>query len=68
MKDFLGREISPGDTLVYPVRRGSVMVLKSARVYAVSDRVLAYTRAVRGTTEYEMSVELEHPTRCVVTG
>jgi len=32
LTDFLGREIKAGDTLIYPVRRGSSMVLKKITV------------------------------------
>lgn len=35
VKDFLGREIKPGDTVVYPVRRGSAMWLKKLRIQQV---------------------------------
>jgi hypothetical protein len=32
MKDFLGREIKAGDTVVYPVRRGSSMWMSRMKV------------------------------------
>lgn len=33
--DFLGREIMAGDTIIYPVRRGSAMWLNKLRVTQV---------------------------------
>lgn len=46
--DFLGRVIVTGDTLVYPVRRGSRMWLNRIEVTKVeSDRVHGITDAQR---------------------
>ena len=40
MKDFLGREIKPGDTVIYPVRRGSRLWMNRMTVVsAVGDRL-----------------------------
>ncbi len=35
MRDFMGREIKAGDTVVYPVRRGSSMWLNKLNVTMV---------------------------------
>jgi len=37
MKDFLGRTIEVGDTIVYPVRRGSSMWLSKGEVEFVGE-------------------------------
>jgi len=67
MKDYVGKDILPGSTLVYPIRRGSTMVLRTARVSAtVGDTISALTMARRGNQEYELLIELVHPTRTVV--
>jgi hypothetical protein len=36
--DFLGREIRPGDLIVYPWRRGSAMGLNKLSVQQVTDQ------------------------------
>ena len=38
--DFLGREIKPDDTIVYPVRRGSSMWMNKLRVTQVLPTVV----------------------------
>lgn len=48
-KDFMGREITEGATLVYPVRRMSDMWLKKITV----TRILETSRRARGKVEPE---------------
>jgi hypothetical protein len=40
VKDFMGRVIRPGDTIVYPGRRSSSLWLNKAKVVEVSERNL----------------------------
>jgi hypothetical protein len=44
--DFTGRTIQPGDTVVYPVRRGSKMWLNKLSVTQVSDDHIAGYNAI----------------------
>lgn len=63
-KDVRGREIGEGDTVFYPVRRGSSMWLKSivvTRLVETSNGVL-----VIGTNESNRRVTLRRPERCIV--
>lgn len=68
MKDFLGKEITEGKTIVYPIRRGSWVGMGKARVFAVGgNNVLSgIVTATRNGREYEMVVSLAKPSRCVV--
>ena len=69
MKDYVGKDILPGSTLVYPIRRGSTMLLRSAIVISADgDRIHASTTAKRGGQEYTVEISLLHPTRAVVVG
>lgn len=63
-KDFLGNEIKTTDTIVYPVRRGSNMWLKSLVVDAVRDT----GRGVRvtGRNAAGNSVSIQNVQNCVV--
>ncbi len=51
MRDFMGREIKAGDTIVYPVRRGSRMWLNKLNVTMVEGEALkGYSPEGRLTT------------------
>jgi len=41
-RDFTGKKIRTGDLVAYPVRRGSLMTLKSARVAEWSNNIQIY--------------------------
>ncbi|MHC4121254.1 MAG: hypothetical protein ACYSWO_27580 [Planctomycetota bacterium] len=63
-KDVRGREINEGDTVFYPVRRGSSMWLKSVvvkRVVETSDGV-----QLIGFNDDHRRITLRRPERCVV--
>ncbi|GMU26192.1 MAG: hypothetical protein AMXMBFR16_10970 [Candidatus Uhrbacteria bacterium] len=65
--DFMGKEIKVGATVVYPVRRGSQMWLKSLLVEAVE--VIRSTPPVFkiiGRNSDGFLTRLETPDRCVV--
>lgn len=66
MKDFLGKEITVGKLLVYPIRRGSWVGMGKARVQSVEAKLYGLVTAVREGREYDMTVELVEPGRCVV--
>ncbi len=59
MRDFLDRKILVGDTVVYPHRTGSLMVLKKATVTAFG------SAAIHATNENGRHITLLHPERCV---
>ena len=59
MRDFMDRKIVVGDTVVYPHRARSVMVLKKATVTAFG------ATAIHATNENGRNVVLLHPERCV---
>jgi hypothetical protein len=40
MKDVLGRELQPGDYVVYPARKSSAMWVRLMEVLQVGDKVL----------------------------
>lgn len=61
--DKLGREIKQGDTIAYPVRRGSKVDLKTAIVTGFTDCIEALTV---GVDDRSINVKLRHPGRCVV--
>jgi hypothetical protein len=63
-RDFLGREIKEGDTLVYPVRRGSSMWLKRITVTRVAERDGG--TQVLGTNDDGRRITLMKPNRSVV--
>ncbi len=60
MKDFLGRRIKVGDTLVYPVRRKSAMWLSSITVTDLADSTL------HGTNRKGRRIKLSKPDRTVI--
>lgn len=59
MKDFMNVEIEIGDIVVYPVRRGSTMYLKSATVAEIDKTIVCLSSEGRRVT-------LLHPRRCVI--
>ena len=63
-KDFLGNDINATDTIVYPVRRGSRMWLKSLVVDAVRDT----GRGVRitGRNAAGNPVSIQNVENCIV--
>lgn len=64
LKDKFDREIKAGDTVVYPVRRGSQMDLKSA---IVTDIVGSEIHALTvGVDDRSINVKLRHSQRCAV--
>jgi len=66
-RDFLGCEINEGDTLVYPVRRGSSMWLKKITVTRIteSDRGGVKTIVV-GINDSGRRITLMKPERSVI--
>ena len=69
-KDFMGREITEGVTLVYPVRRTSAMWLKKIKVRRIVETTDRKTgRAVThiiGTNDDERRITLTKANRCVI--
>ena len=59
MRDFLDRKILVGDTVVYPHRARSVMVLKKAVVNALG------ALTVHCTNENGRNIVIQHPERSV---
>jgi len=67
--DFLGREISEGDMLVYPVRRGSSMWLKKITVTRIieSDRGGGGVKTIIiGVNDNGRRITLTKPNRSVI--
>jgi len=68
--DFLGREIKAGDTVVYPVRRGSSMWLNKLLVTQVAsdgvDRDGQPLLHVAGTNSFGRRITVKNLTNCVV--
>lgn len=59
MKDFLGNEIKVGDTLIYPVRRRSLMWLTKITVTDLGDGT------VHGVNENGRRITLSKLDRCI---
>ncbi len=59
MRDFLDRKILVGDTLVYPVRTRSTMVLKKATVMAFG------ATTIHCTNKNGRNVVISTPGRCL---
>jgi len=59
--DFIGNRIQIGDTVAYPVRRRSEMVLKRAIV-----RAMPNDNGIECLKEDGQRVNLRHPARCIV--
>jgi len=62
--DFTGRDILPGDLVAYPVRRGSNMQLKTARVTSWTYR--ADTFIMLALNDNGRRINLTHPDRIIV--
>ena len=67
-KDYADQSIVPGDTIVYPVRRGNNMWLTDAKVSTVARRggewyIEGVTLTKNGRTQ---RVIIKQPARCVV--
>lgn len=60
-KDVLGRTIKVNDTVAYPVRRRSTMVLYTATVTELADDHLVCLKDNTATI-----VKLRHPKRCAI--
>lgn len=69
-RDFLGKEIKEGVTLVYPVRRMSAMWLKKitvTRIIETSDRYGSGTvKAIIGLNDDGRRIQVTKADRCVV--
>ena len=76
-RDFLGKQIEVGHVVVYPVRRRSDMVLKSARVSVVNTvkrpivqgsraRKLVVDHLIEAVTDSGRRVTLRRPERLVI--
>ena len=65
--DFMGRTIKLGDTVVYPVRRRSDMVLKKAVVCEdPASQLYAVLKGVACHNENGRRIVIRQPERCVV--
>ncbi len=62
--DFLGRKIESGDTLVYPVRRGSAMWLRKMIVEAVGQHGERWR--LYGSNDTGHRVTIDNLDTCVV--
>jgi len=62
--DFLGNPIEVGDTVVYPVRRGSSMWLKKIAVESIQDG--SQGPVVLGRNDNGRTIRLHELKRCVV--
>ncbi len=60
LKDYLNKTISVGDKLVYPIRRGSDMYLRTLVVNALNHGI------VYGINDKGRSVKLTQTSRCIV--
>jgi len=67
-RDFLGREITVGDTVIYPVRRGSSMWLNKIIVTAIGDiqRPGGQYHSIDGVNDNGRGVTLTRLERCLV--
>jgi len=63
--DKFGREIRAGQTLVYPVRRRSVVSLKAAKVTGYEDGVISAT-SIDSIDGRQISIKLRNPERCAI--
>ncbi len=62
--DFVGREIKAGDTIVYPVRRGSDMWLKKLVVQQIVDSPSG--SVVSGMNDVGRRISLKNLNNCIV--
>jgi hypothetical protein len=66
VEDFRGARIGIGDIIVYPVRRGSRMMLKEATVCDVPGKGCAVKQGVVALNEGGRRIIISRPDRCVV--
>ncbi len=71
MVDFLGREIRPGQDIVYAVTQGRRAALRRGTVVATLDGRLTVLISTRKWTRsgyviIKRVVTLQHPNRCIV--
>jgi hypothetical protein len=64
--DYLGNVIKAGDTVVYPVRRGSSMWLNKLNVLAVQDTPRG--TCLSGTNDTGRRISIYNLSNCVVVG
>jgi len=64
--DFRGTRIKLGDTIVYPVRRGSMMILKEAVVCEVPGEGCTVKKGVVAINPKGRRVIIETTSRCAV--
>ena len=62
--DFVGREITPGCRVCYPMRRGSRMWLQTLRVRAIEFR--DSVPILVGSNEMEQDTETKNIQNCIV--
>ena len=60
LKDYLNKTIRKGDKIVYPIRRGSDMHLRTLVVNAVTEQ------GVHGINDKGRTVKLTQTNRCVI--
>ncbi len=60
LKDYLNKTIGLGDKVVYPIRRGSHMYLRTLVVEAINNGI------VYGINDKGSSVKLSQTFRCIV--
>jgi hypothetical protein len=66
-KDYLGKSIKAGDTVVYPVRQGSEMWLQHMIVSHIEIiRATVPVFKLHGTNSDGHLVKIQHANRCVV--
>ena len=66
VKDVRGNRIGLGDIIVYPVRRGSTMVLKEATICDVPGKGYAAKQGLVALNTKGRRVIISRPDRCAV--
>ena len=64
LTDKFNREFKQGDTVVYPVRRGSQTDLKTAIVVGTTGNVIDALTV--GADDRSINIKLRHPKRCAI--
>jgi hypothetical protein len=62
MLDYMCREIKVGDTIVYPIRRSSLLYMQRMDVRTINEDHVK----VSGNNPNGRLVTIEHPERCVI--
>jgi hypothetical protein len=62
MQDLLGKEIKPGQVVVYPVRRRSTISLCHATVISTEGELIC----MKTDKDQARQVKLKYPNRCAV--